>query len=466
MFLGKLLSVRHSLLFRLTLLYAVAFIFLASLSFLVLYYRLFSITMHRMDEELVEKTRYHAAVMAREGLEGVRAAIMRDAESEKPNEEFQRILNFKGDILASTDMAPWGTIESKEALAKLRDQGLDHVLHTIAFPRHDYKARIISAVIGPDTVIQCGETLRDADEYLEIFRTLFLVLTGTLIILSSVVGWFLARRALIDTKEVTRTAEDISKGSYDRRVKVEGRFKEIEKLGATFNTMLDCIQTLLKSMKEINDNIAHDLRSPLARIRGIAEMTLLRDKSIEDYRDMAVSTIEECDTLIDMINTMLDITEAEAGVKEIKTEEIDLVSLISDACDLFRPIAEDKKIDLKAFLPEVLNWKSDRRKLQRIVTNMLENAIKYTPEKGAVTISASTVNGEVRIDVQDTGTGISERDLPHIFERFYRCDRSRSYGGVGLGLSLVKAYTESLKGTIHVQSILNQGSIFSLRLPK
>ena len=277
---------------------------------------------------------------------------------------------------------------------------------------------------------------------------------------------FLARRALIDTKEVTRTAEDISKGSYDRRVKVEGRFKEIEKLGATFNTMLDCIQTLLKSMKEINDNIAHDLRSPLARIRGIAEMTLLRDKSIEDYRDMAVSTIEECDTLIDMINTMLDITEAEAGVKEIKTEEIDLVSLISDACDLFRPIAEDKKIDLKAFLPEVLNWKSDRRKLQRIVTNMLENAIKYTPEKGAVTISASTVNGEVRIDVQDTGMGISEKDLPHIFERFYRCDRSRSYGGVGLGLSLVKAYTESLKGTIHVQSILNQGSIFSLRLPK
>jgi signal transduction histidine kinase len=249
-------------------------------------------------------------------------------------------------------------------------------------------------------------------------------------------------------------------------VKVEGRFKEIEKLGAAFNTMLDCIQTLLKSMKEINDNIAHDLRSPLARIRGFAEMTLLGDKSINDYRDMAVNTIEECDTMIDMINTMLDITEAEAGVKEVKKEHIDLVSLISDACDLFRPIADDKEIDLKALLPEVLNWKSDRKKLQRIVTNMLENAIKYTPEKGAVTISASARNGEVRIDVQDTGMGISERDLPHIFERFYRCDRSRSCGGVGLGLSLVKAYTESLNGTIHVESILNQGSIFSLRFPK
>jgi signal transduction histidine kinase len=466
MFLKKLLSFRHFLLFRLTLLYAVAFIFLASLSFIVLYYRLFSLTMDRMDEELLEKTRYYGAVVAQEGLGGVRAAIIREATSENPDEEFQRILNFKGDILAATDMSSWGAIESREALTRLRNDGLNHVVDTIPFRGHHYKARMISAVIGPDTVMQCGETLKDADEYLEVFRTLFLVLMATLIILSAVVGWFLARRALIDTKEVTRTAEDISRGSYDRRVKVEGRFKEIEKLGAAFNTMLDCIQTLLKSMKEINDNIAHDLRSPLARIRGIAEMTLLRDKSIEDYRDMAVNTIEECDTLIGMINTMLDITEAEAGVKEIKKEEIDLVYLINEACDLFRPIAEQKWIDLKSLLPEVLNWKSDKRRLQRIITNLLENAIKYAPEKGAVTISGLARNGEIRIDVQDTGMGISERDLPHIFERFYRCDRSRSYGGVGLGLSLVKAYTESLNGTIHVKSTLNQGSIFSVTFPK
>jgi HAMP domain-containing protein len=308
MFLRKLLSFRRSLLFRLALQYAVAFIFLASLSFLVLYYRLLSVTMDRMDEELLEKVNYYAAVMAREGLEGVKAVIIREAESEKANEEFQRIMNFQGDILFATDMSPWGTIESVADLAGLRNDGSNHVAHTIAFPGHDYKARIISAVIGPDTVMQVGETLKEQDEYLEIFRTLFFILTATLIILSAVVGWFLARRALIDMEEVTRTAEDISRGSYDRRVKVEGRFKEIEKLGATFNGMLDCIQTLLKSMKEITDNIAHDLRSPLARIRGIAEMTLLGDKSIDDYRDMAVNTIEECDTLIDMINTMLDIT--------------------------------------------------------------------------------------------------------------------------------------------------------------
>jgi signal transduction histidine kinase len=164
-----------------------------------------------------------------------------------------------------------------------------------------------------------------------------------------------------------------------------------------------------------------------------------------------------------MINTMLDITEAEAGVDGVETEEFELVALIREACELFRPITEEKKINLKTNLPESLTFKSDRKKIQRIVMNLLENAIKYTPADGTVAIYATARNGEIRIDFEDTGMGISEKDLPHIFERFYRCDRSRSQDGVGLGLSLAKAYTESLNGTIQVESTLNQGSRFALR---
>lgn len=140
--------------------------------------------------------------------------------------------------------------------------------------------------------------------------------------------------------------------------------------------MVNRIQNLLKSMKEINDNIAHDLRSPLARIRGIAEMMLIDEKSINNYKDMAVSTIEECDSLIDMINTMLDITEAEAGVNGIKDEESDFVELISNACELFRPMDDEKMMELKVRLPEILTFQGDRKKMQRIVTNILENSIK------------------------------------------------------------------------------------------
>jgi signal transduction histidine kinase len=463
MFLKKIHNLRKSLLFRLTILYAVAFTFLSSIGFLIFYYRIYSVTMERLDLELLEESEKYATLMMEKGLEGVRSAIAEEAESENPHEEFHRLFNTNGNILATTDMSSWGSVDTQGILSKLHNAGPTYVTQTITIPERDYKARIISAIVGPDTVLQIGEILEGMAEYLKIFRNLFSILIISLIIVSAVIGWFLAKRALIDMAEVTETAEEISKGSYDRRVQIKGRFKEIERLGATFNRMLDRIQSLLKSMKEINDNIAHDLRSPLARIRGIAEMSLLKEKSIDAYQDMAASTMEECDILIDMINTMLDITEVEAGVNEVKTEEFELVALILEACELFRPIAEEKKIDLKTNLPESLTLKNDRKKMQRIMTNILENAIKYTPEDGMVSISAAAQDGEVRIDFKDTGMGISENDLPHIFERFYRCDRSRSQGGVGLGLSLVKAYIESMNGTIRVWSTINQGSLFALK---
>ena len=343
----------------------------------------------------------------------------------------------------------------------------DYVLIcTLTAPEGEYKARMISAIIGPETVLQIGESLEEVDEYLEIFRNLFIILIVILIILSTLIGWYLARRALIDMEEVTRTAEDISNGSYDRRVDVKGQLKEIERLSTTFNKMLDRIQILLNSMKEIIDNIAHDLRSPLARIRGIAEMTLVSEKTVDDYKDMAASTVEECDSLIDMINTMLDITEAEAGVNGTHEEEFDIVAKINQACELFRPVADEKKIELNCSLPEYYLFRGVRKKMQRIVTNLLENAIKYTPEQGTVNVSAVVLDGEIQIAFQDSGIGISEKDLPHIFERFYRCDRSRSQGGVGLGLSLAKAFAESMKGMIQVNSTINQGSTLTLKFAR
>ena len=152
---------------------------------------------------------------------------------------------------------------------------------TVELQGKNYDARVLSAVIGSDKIMQIGETFAEAEEYLLIFKNLFLALIMVLIVVSIGIGWLVAGRALSDMEEVTKTAEEIAQGEYDQRVQPTHQFEEIKRLGETFNKMLDRIQQLLRSMREINDNIAHDLRSPLARIRGIAEMSLMKEDSLQ-----------------------------------------------------------------------------------------------------------------------------------------------------------------------------------------
>ena len=463
MYLKKISDLRNTLFFRLMIQYAATFILIAVLAFFVFYWYLHRATMENLDEELVDDTEVYAQLLKKKDLAGLKARITDQLEAEDRNEEFMRLIDFYGNTLSSTDMSGWPEVDKAESLARLKEDSSAPVLATIESPDDDYQARMVSAVLAPNIVLQIGESLEDVDDYLAVFRTLLIVLTMILILVAAFIGWLMAKRALKDMQQVTETAEHIARGAYDTRVEVTDQFDEIKKLGSTFNNMLDQIQNLLKSMKDINDNIAHDLRSPLARIRGIAEMTLRDDKPIDDYREMAVSTIEECDSLIEMINTMLDITEAEAGVNGSSKERFDVSALVMEACELFRPMAEARGIALRTNIATPIIFRGDKKKMQRIVTNIVENAIKYTPDDGKVEVTAATDNGKIQIIVNDTGIGIAEDDLPHIFDRFYRCDPSRTESGVGLGLSLAKAYAESMRGLINVKSVLGRGSTFILQ---
>ncbi|MCG6534230.1 MAG: HAMP domain-containing histidine kinase [Syntrophales bacterium LBB04] len=251
----------------------------------------------------------------------------------------------------------------------------------------------------------------------------------------------------------------------EERVPVKTRGDEIDQLATTFNQMLDRIQNLLSELKEMTDNIAHDLKSPITRLRGAAEVTLTTGKSLGEYQAMAASTVEECDRLLDMINTMLLISKTEAGVDKLILEEIDLPRLIRDACELFRPSAEDKAITLSCETLEGLRLIGDIRMIQRMLSNLLDNSIKYTGPGGKVEVSLSS-NGprHLLICVKDTGIGISTAELPRIFERFYRGDQSRSQTGIGLGLSLARAIARAHGGDITVTSVLGEGSTFAIIL--
>ena len=416
--------------------------------------------MARLDDELIEEVEELTEALRDRGIPQVKTEIDEEAEEEDENDFFIRVVSLEGEVLASTNMSSWGNVELNHRELNTQRSEDNYTFQTVSVPGREYKARIITAAIGPKEMMQMGVILEEEEEYLGVFRNLFYFMFLISAFISGLVGWFMARKGLHDVGEVTRTAMEISSGSPEKRVKINNQYEEIERLGKAFNMMLDRIQNIHRAIREINDNIAHDLRSPVARIRGIAEMTLMEKKSLEDFKDMAVSTVEECDTLIEMINTMLEITEAEAGVVANKIEEFDLINLISEACEIFRPMADNKHHVINLSGPDTLNFRGDIKKVQRIVTNLLENAIKYTPDRGTITISVLEHDEKIEIIVEDTGIGISEDDLPRIFERFYRSKRSRASGGNGLGLSLAKAFVVSLGGVISVKSILGKGSTF------
>ncbi len=286
------------------------------------------------------------------------------------------------------------------------------------------------------------------------------------IILSALAGWFMARQALSGIVQLTRTATAVADGALKERVPVRGKEDEIDRLAITFNKMLEKISALIEGMKETNDSIAHDLRSPISRMRGFAEAALTGSSFSEAHRAFAGDIIEQCDRLLGMINAMLDISEAEAGVTRLILEEVDAVSIVGDAVGLFLPMAEDKGITMEVRAPAVCRLYCDKRKLQRILGNLLDNAIKFTGSGGRIVVSVTGDDKQVAIGIRDTGVGIHERDRLHVFDKFFRGDRSRSEPGSGLGLSLAQAFALSLGGSIEVTSAPGKGSAFTVILPR
>ena len=302
---------------------------------------------------------------------------------------------------------------------------------------------------------------------IEVFRKVFITTMVILLAVAVVVGWFMARRALVGVETVTRTARRISDGSLEKRVPVKKRADEIDQLALTFNQMLDRIENLVNGIKEMSDNIAHDLKSPITRIRGTAEVSLTSGSSLKEYESMAAGTIEECDRLLDMINTMLFISRTEAGVNQLVCQQLDIANLVRDACNIFQSPAEDKSLVLACSDSENIRIHGDIRLIQRMVANLLDNAIKYTPADGRIDVTVSAVGDQsALITVKDSGMGISDQDLEHIFQRFYRGDPSRSQAGTGLGLSFARAAARAHGGDITVTSEPNKGSTFVVGLPK
>jgi heavy metal sensor kinase len=461
----KLARIRRTLAFRLTLWYAAIFTASSLLAFFFFYLQIASILRERTDEELLDDIEEFSTLFDEKGIDEVKRTMVLEAKNDGEKDVFYRLLGSDGRELGSSELFSWGELAVNRSALQQIEKAQKPIFETLTIEGRRHLARTVYASIGPGTILQIGISLEDDDEFLAQFRQIFGATIAFVMGFAGLLGWFMAKRALTNVEQVTRTARAISASDLERRVPVKGQAEEIDRLATTFNDMLDRIQKLVTETKEMTENIAHDLRSPITRIRGMAEMALTSGNAVEEYEAAAASTVEDCDRLLEMINTMLYISQTEATAGKFATEEVDVTRMVRHACELFQPVAEDKGVTLVVEIRSEVKVRGVLQGLQRMLANLIDNALNYTPSPGTVTVSVNADAKSGIIAVTDTGIGIPQEDLPHIFRRFYRCDRSRSRPGTGLGLTLVEAIVHAHRGQIAVTSTPNVGTTFSITLP-
>jgi heavy metal sensor kinase len=451
---------------RLTVWYAAIFLLFFGFAFLS-FYQIIDYTLGKtMDEDLAEDIAEFRILLNTEGIRRVETEIDREAASNDPQEIFLRLVDAAGRQTFASETSHWPNLQQVSLQHGLITENREPVFATLFGAGDDHATRVVSAPIGPGLWLQIGESTESRAEFMQLILNLFSVTFVLVVVLAAVVGWVMAKQALRGVEAVRRAAEGVANGRLESRVSVENRGAEIERLAATFNLMIGRIRALISGMRDMTDNIAHDLRSPLARIRANSELALLSATTIEEYESSAAETLEECDRLLEMINTTLDVAEAEAGATRFETEEVHVGDMVNDVCDLFSPVAEDKQIRLSNQLVSDCRVRGNRKYLQRMLANLMDNALKYTPANGTVAVAVSADERAVSIAVRDTGIGIPASEQAQIFERFFRCDQSRSHPGFGLGLSLARAVARTHGGDLAVQSNPGGGSVFTVTLPR
>lgn len=458
-------NIFRSFAFRLTLSLALMIGVVSAVGVSLIYLGVFMHLRNVVDVDLqtdLEEFSQNIAIYGHD-TEALNDRFVREAKEDGTDVKFLRLVTVSGEVLATSDMASWIPPESPQAFERDLDARGDF-LRTIR--RGDNrKARIVNGQIGGENFLQIGIALDNDEEFLADFRRIAVFVLLGMLCLGTCIGWWMTRKAMKGIEDITLTTARIAEGNFGDRVHVARYGAEIELLGTTFNRMAERVQALLREMSEVNNSIAHDLRSPITRVHVLAE-TIAAEKELSARgRDATAGIVENCNQLTHIIDTMLSIAEMGAGAARMEIEEVDLQNVVREALELFQPVAEEKEIALNGETPHTLSVRGDRRRIQRSLANLIDNALKYTDRGGEIVVSLEQSGDEVAIRVRDNGIGIDDRERERIFDRFYRCDRSRTLPGNGLGLSFVQAVSRAFGGDVSVDSTPGKGSTFNFVLP-
>jgi heavy metal sensor kinase len=284
--------------------------------------------------------------------------------------------------------------------------------------------------------------------------------------LAALAGWFLTRQALRPVAASIRSAQQLNPNDLSARLPRTGAEDELDLLAATINDLLERLNRYHEQIIRFTADASHELRGPLAAMRAAVEVALQQPRSADVYREALESLGEQCQHLTDLVNKLLLLARADAGQIELQCERVDFAALLDEAVETYRPLADEKRIALEWNASEPVWCQGDRMRLSQLIMNLLDNAIKYTHSPGVVRLDLQAEGDKARLTVEDSGIGIAADRLPHIFERFFQVDDSRSQGGGGLGLSICRWVATAHDGSIEVTSRPGRGSSFRFTLPR
>lgn len=298
-------------------------------------------------------------------------------------------------------------------------------------------------------------------------RTLYLSL-GLLLLIAGAGGFALASRSMAPLGWMAGQAREITGSSLHRRLEIGSAAEELTLLAASFNDLLARLDQSFETMRRFVADASHELRTPLAVIHGEADVALAKDRPASEYRDSLAVILDESRRLSRLVDDLLNLARADAGHVKLNTAELYLDDLVAECCRSIEPVAAARGLALDCQCPEDVSFQGDEELLRRMILNLLDNAVRYTPPGGKISVVLETENPDLLLSVSDTGAGILPEAAPHVFERFYRADkaRSRHEGGFGLGLSIVKWIAEAHNGSVEVTSRPGAGSTFFVRLPR
>ena len=433
---------------RIGLWYATLFV-LGSIAIVLLTYYLTAASLAQRDHQIIAaKLGEYTNAYARGGIEGL-ADTVRAEQQAAPERLFVRVVTRRSDALVLSNPNGWDPGKLETAELRFND----------------------------GTVVQVGKSTEARDDLLARFRAVLGLVTLSIVLIALSGGWLATQSATSPIRRLSRAVRRIIRtGRTDQRVPVEGTGDALDELTVLFNAMLDKIEGLVSAMRGALDNVSHDLRTPLTRLRGTAELALAGQPDVDRYREALADCVEESDRVLLMLNTLMDISEAESGAMQLQRQPVSLRQVVDRAVSLYHDVADAKGVSLSvaagldgtdaaANQTDDVIVNADRTRLEQVAANLIDNAVKYTPSGGRVEAHVRRDGDRAVLDVRDTGIGIPTDELPRIWDRLFRGDRSRAERGLGLGLSLVKAVVETHGGTVSVTSDVGRGSTFTVSLP-